>query len=49
VVTVYGLGVHRGRGVHGNARVVRGRFGEDMSNKQQPRVSENGRANGQAG
>jgi hypothetical protein len=49
VGTVSGLGVHRGRGVHGNARVVRGRFGEDKSDKQQPRVSENGRANGQPG
>jgi hypothetical protein len=43
------LGVCRGRRVHGDARVVHGRFGEDESNRRDPRVSESGRVNGQPG
>jgi hypothetical protein len=44
-----GLDVRRGRGVHSDARVVRGRFEEDESDRRDPWVSENRRANGRPG
>jgi hypothetical protein len=36
-------------GVHGDARVMHERFGEDKSDRQNPRVNKNGWANGRPG
>jgi hypothetical protein len=44
-----GLGVRLGHGVHGDARLVRGRFGREGSDRRDPRVGESGRANGRPG
>jgi hypothetical protein len=44
-----GLDGRRGRGVYGDARVVRGRFGGEGSNRRDPLVSEGGRVNGRPG
>jgi hypothetical protein len=41
-----GLDVRRGRGVHGDARVVRVRFRGEGSDRRDPPVSEDGRVNG---
>jgi hypothetical protein len=49
VGTGRGLSVRCGRGVHGDAWVVREQFEEDESDRQDPRVSDNGRANGRPG
>jgi hypothetical protein len=38
--------VRRGRGVHDGARVVRGRFGGEGSDRRDPRVSDSERAAG---
>jgi hypothetical protein len=44
-----GLSVHRGRGVHGDAWVVCGRFEREGSNRRDPWVNESGGANGRPG
>jgi hypothetical protein len=43
------LGVRRGRGVHGDARIMLGRFGGEESDRRDPRVNESGRANERSG
>jgi hypothetical protein len=44
-----GLGVHRGRGVHSDARVVRGQFRGEGSDRRDPPVGESRRANRRSG
>jgi hypothetical protein len=44
-----GLSVRRGRGVHGDAWLVRGRFGGEESDRRDPRASDSGRANWRQG
>jgi hypothetical protein len=44
-----GFDVHRGHGVHDNAQVVHGRFGEEGFDKWDPPVNEGGRVNGRSG